>query len=131
MKIKQTTFYAVRAINRIYLENGSVVTSNVIAEKEGVSQGVLIRLLRMLNQAGIVNAHQGRGAICGGFSLAKNIDEITLLDVVEVTEGVDICINFDSKVQEDDSELLRKCSQINDQIKKEFSRYTIRDLFEL
>jgi len=131
MKIKQTTFYALKAIRRIYLENEEILTSNIIAEKEKLSQGVLLRLLRILDRAGILCVHQGRGIVSGGFSLAKSIDEITLLDVVKVVEDVDICKNLDEAVGRQDALLFDHCREINNHIQEEFSRYTIRDLFGL
>ena len=131
MKIKQTTFYALLAIRRIYVENREIVTSKLISEKEGISQGVLLRILRSLDNAGIVQAHQGRGTAYGGFSLARNIDEITLLDVVNTMEKVDICIKLSEKDRKNEKELFLKCSQINERLKEELSKYTVRELFEL
>jgi len=131
MKIKQTTFYALRAIRRIYVEDKPVITSTVIAEKEELSQGVLLRLLRTLNHAGILEVHQGRGTICGGFSLVKKIDEITLLEVIDVMEHIDICSHLGEEFQIKEKQLFNKCEQINKHLREELSKYTIRDLFEL
>lgn len=131
MKIKQTTFFALRAIRRIYLEDETIATSTKIAEEEGVSQGVLIRILRMLVKEGILNVHQGRGRISGGFSLNKDIKEITLLDILESLEGVDITINLDAKTREKDKQLYNQINRINDVIKEEFAKYRICDLFNL
>lgn len=131
MKIKQTTFYVLKAIRRMYLEDSAIVTSTVIAEKEQISQGVTLRLLRRLEHAGFLHVHQGRGNSGGGFSLAKNIDEITLLDIVDLMEKVDICENLDEKSKREESTLFCKCIQINEHMKEELSKYTIQDLFEL
>ena len=128
MKINQTTFYALQALKRISLEKGKITTSSTIAQKEGIPQGVLLKQLRILASAGILCAHHGRGAISGGFSLIKSIDDITFLDVVDIMEHVDICTNLD---EEKDSPLFHTCSQINDSLRKEFSKYTIRDLYGL
>ena len=128
MKIKQTTFYALQAIRKIYLEEQRIVTSKAIADQEGMSQGVLLKQLRTLANSGILCAHQGRGAVCGGFSLIKSIDDITLLDVIDVMEHVDICANLD---EEKDSHLFHSCYRINDSLREEFSKYTIRDLYGL
>jgi len=131
MKIKQTTFYALRAIRRIYLADETIVTSTMIAEKEDISQGVLIRILRMLDKADILKAHQGRGAVSGGFSLNKDIKNITMLDILELLEGVDISINLDAETRERDKLLYDQISNINHNISKELEKYTICDLFEL
>lgn len=131
MKINQTTFYALRAIRRIYLTDETIVTSTSIAEKEEVSQGVLIRILRSLVNVGILNAHQGRGRISGGFSFNKDINNVTLLDVLESMEGVDIAANLDAETCEREKQLYNQINIINQDIKEEFAKYRICDLFKL
>ena len=131
INIKQTTFYALQIIRRIDLEDENIVTSKLIAEKENLSQGVVLKLLREMVHTGIVFAHQGRGAVSGGFSMAKTVDEITLNDIVDALEEVNICKNLTNEDKENESVLFRKCIQINEYLKEELSKYTIRDLFEL
>jgi len=131
LKIKKTTFYALQIIRRIYLEENKVVTSKFIAEKENLSQGVVHRVLRTLGGAGMMKAHQGRGMISGGFSMIKKIDEITLLDVVDSMENVDICHTIDEESREKESTLFDKCDLVNEHLKAELSKYTVRDLFGL
>lgn len=130
MRIKQSTFYALRIIYRIHKEENEIVTSAEIAEKEEISQGVGLKILRKLAQAGIMQVHQGRGQICGGFSMIKTIDEITLSEVLGVMEGIDICTNLDKSTRNKEELLFRTCCQINGHLGEIFSRYTIRDLFE-
>jgi len=129
MKIKQTTFYALLAIHRIYLEGRQIITSVELAEKENISHGVMIKTLRVLTHAGILHVHQGRGNVCGGYSLAKRIDEITLLDIIDIMEQVNICKNIATGNREREAQLFCKFSQINESLKEEFSKYTIQDLF--
>ena len=131
MKIKQTTFYALRVIRRVHLEGKGIITSNLIAEKENLSQGVVLRLLREMAHAGILFIHQGRGIISGGFSMRKTIDEITLLEIVETLEKVDICQNLDKKNGEIEDLLFLKFNLINEHLKEEFSKYSVKDLFNL
>lgn len=126
MKIKQSTFYALQAMWAIYEEDNVIVTSRIIAKKTNLSQGVVIKVLSILEKAGILRVYQGRGEISGGFSLNKSIDEVTFLEIVETMEGVDICANLSN----DESKLLDKVSQINDQLRIELSRYTVRELLE-
>lgn len=61
MKIKQSTFDAIRILCRIHKEQNDVVTSREIAEKEELSPGVTLKILRDLSHTGMVHAHQGRG----------------------------------------------------------------------
>jgi len=113
------------------MEDGEVVTSIAIAEKEGISSGVLIRLLRKLSDAGILKSHQGRGSICGGFSLVKSIDEISFFDIIQLLEDVEIDINLGEELRKKETHLSDKCHQINEYLKEELSKYTIRVLFGL
>jgi len=113
------------------LEENKVVTSNLIAKKENLSQGVVHRVLRKLGSAGIMKAHQGRGMVSGGFSMIKKIDEITLLDVIDTMENVDICHTIDEETREKESTLFDKCDLVNEHLKEELSKYMVRDLFGL
>jgi len=124
LKIKKTTFYALKVIYRIHLEDKAVVTSNEIAEKEHLPYGVALKVMQMLKDSGILRVYQGRGTVSGGFSLNRQIDDITLLDVVDTMENVDICENL-----EEEEALMHKCRQINEHLREEFSKYTIQDLF--
>lgn len=130
VKIKQTTFAAMRILGRIHKEEVGVVTSKKIAEKEELSQGVTLRILRELSHAGIVQVHQGRGQVCGGFSLTKSIDDITLADIMVVLEGMDIGANLDEASREKEASLHRVCDQIDEYLEQLFSRYSIRQMLE-
>jgi len=130
MKIKQTTFYALKIIRTIHLNDGKMITSALLAEKEKISPGVVLKVLKKLKDARILRAYQGRGDICGGFKLIQTIDEITLLDIVDIMEGVDICMYLAESMKKE-IRLLDECNEINEHLKEEFSKYTIRELFGL
>lgn len=130
MKIKKSTFYAFRILFRLDKGTDRAVTSKEIAEQEELSQGVILKILGRLGQEGFVYAHQGRGQISGGFSLAKSIDKITVLEIVEALEGVDICVNIDTASCRDKEQMLLICSLMNKEMEKLLSKYTIRNLFE-
>jgi len=130
MKLKQTTFYALKILYRFHLESNRIVTSNTIANKENLSHGVVLRVLQKLRKEGFLYVYQGRGAVSGGFSLAKSIDDITLLDIVEGMEKIDIYKYLASDDMKRGNTLSNKILQLNDDVKNEFSKYTIRELFE-
>lgn len=131
MKINQSTFYAMKILYRIHSEDDRVVTSKKIAEKEEISPGVTLRILRELTKAGFLCVHQGRGQVCGGFSLVKSIDDITMADVIETLEGMDINSSREIGIRDMEEPLYQRCSRINDRLKELFSGYTIRRLFEI
>lgn len=131
MKIKKSTFYAFRILHRIDKGKGRVITSKEIAEKEELSQGVTLKILRVMEQAGIVRAHQGRGDGCGGgFSLLESIDKITVLDMLKILEGTNICTNIDTKSGQNETQMFWVCSKINEELEAMLSKYTVRNLFE-
>lgn len=130
MKIKQTTFCAMRILWRIHQEQKKVVTSKEIAEREEASTGVTLKILRELSRAGILHVHQGRGQVCGGFSLAKSIDDIKMVNVIVALEGLDIGVNLDEASRGKEKNLDRTCNQINEHLEELFSKYSIRYLFE-
>lgn len=60
------------------------VTSQVLAQRMGVSDSYLKKTLRKLVVAGLVESLATRG---GGFTLAQPIDMVTLADAYEALEG--------------------------------------------
>jgi len=101
--IKRNTDYALRAL--VYLaqkESGSTAFVRTIAEEENVSKDFLRKILQILAEVGLVESHRGPK---GGFSLAKDPDKITVLEVMEALQGPvainrcflgkDFCPNYD------------------------------------
>lgn len=90
MRLNQATDYAFRAV--LYLSclpRGQVIEAKVIAEEENIPMRFLLKILRLLTQAGIVESYRG---VSGGYALARRPSEITMLDVIKAIEG-DIKIN--------------------------------------
>lgn len=82
--ITQTTEYALRAV--VYLaDQGEPCTTNRIAERTQVPAGYLAKVMQALGRAGIVQAQRG---LHGGFVLAIDPDELTVLEVVTAVEPV-------------------------------------------
>lgn len=130
MRIKQTTFYAIRILYRLHREKTNLVTSKYIAKKEEISQGVILKILRVLSHAGIVKVHQGRGQISRGFALAKSIDDITMADIMGAMEGMDVGVNLEEASNEQEASLHQVCEQINERLEQLFSTYSLRQLLE-
>ncbi|MFZ5596942.1 MAG: RrF2 family transcriptional regulator [Bacillota bacterium] len=85
MRLNQATDYAMRAV--LYLSGlpfGQVVEARLIAEEEHIPIRFLLKILRLLIKGGIVESHRG---VNGGYSLARQPSQITMLDVVEAMEG--------------------------------------------
>ena len=85
MYLNQATDYAFRAV--IHLANqpkGEVVEAQAIARQQVVPMRFLLKIMPSLIKGGIVRSQRGVG---GGYALAKDPKDITLLDVVEAVEG--------------------------------------------
>lgn len=85
MELTRKGEYAIRGI--VYLANlppGEVALISEIAEKTGVPQTFLAKILQNFAKIGIVNSFRGTR---GGFVLGRPASQITLREVVEAVEG--------------------------------------------
>lgn len=94
MQITRAAEYAIRGV--IYLcsqPKGSVCLLSEISEKQEIPPSFLSKIFQNLARAGFVSSFRGTG---GGFTLLKDPEEISLLDIVEVIDGqiaLNVCLN--------------------------------------
>lgn len=82
MQFKASTDYGMRAI--LYLAaQGTTCSSKDIAEDMSIPRDYLIQLAQLLRNSGIIEARPGKH---GGYRLAKEPTEISVLDVVNALE---------------------------------------------
>lgn len=101
-----------------------------IAQAEGISKDYVEQILTRLRTAGIVTSHRG---IKGGFSLAKEPDQITVKEIVELTEGA---ISIAPCIKGDCNRSSQCATQVvwdaaNKAIEKTLSSFTVQDLCRL
>jgi len=85
MQITRQADYAVRAV--LYLARlgmGNRAATSTIAEDQHIPPSFLAKIVSQLSIAGLL--HTSRGAR-GGVTLARNSEDITLLEVVEAIDG--------------------------------------------
>ena len=85
MVITRATEYAVRAV--IFLAQqpkDDIVLKKDICRTQEVTPAFLTKILQPLIKVGIVSSQRGVG---GGFLLAKDPNEITMLDILQAEEG--------------------------------------------
>lgn len=85
MKITQEVDYALRVV--LYLSKlgfGEKLEARVISEEENIPIRFLLKLLRKLRQAGIVESFRG---VNGGYALSKQPEDITFKDVIQAIDG--------------------------------------------
>lgn len=85
MIITRATEYAIRAILHMSRQpQGQIVYKRDICKAQDITPAFLTKILQPLIKAGIVGSQRGVG---GGFYLARNPGDITLLDVLKAEEG--------------------------------------------
>jgi len=81
--ISQTSEYALRAIVMLGWSPGSPRTTQQIAVQTQVPSGYLSKVLQALGRAGVVEGQRG---LYGGFVLARPLNELTILDVINAVD---------------------------------------------
>ena len=83
--ISQTVEYALRAVVTLAQNDGRACTARELAALTQVPGPYLSKLMQGLVRGGIVRSQRG---LHGGFSLAREVQELSLWDVIEVVEPI-------------------------------------------
>lgn len=83
MFLNLETDYAIRIVNCLAKENKRL-DAKTIATKTGVTPKFTLKILHGLVAGGIAKSYKGAG---GGYTLAKDAKDISLLEVVELVYG--------------------------------------------
>lgn len=84
IQFSEAAFIAIHAMVIIALSKQNFANVNTIAELTGASKNHISKIMQTLVKAGLISSVRGPS---GGFSLAKDMAEITLLDIYEAIEG--------------------------------------------
>ncbi len=76
--------YAVRIVHCLACAQGRRVDAKTISEKTGVTLRFSLKIMRKLVAGGIVRSYKGTH---GGYELARELEDLTLYDVIEIVEG--------------------------------------------
>lgn len=132
MRLSQATDYALRIVLHLAgREPGEVVTAETVAGSEKIPLRFLLKIARDLIAAGIVKSQRGAA---GGYVLARDPREITLLDVVEAVEGpvrMNRCLidqEYCSKRWAKRCPVHRALAGVQDVLVRELGRYNFADL---
>lgn len=133
MPIQQATDYGFRAVLHLSLRPGETVETRQIACEEAIPLPFLVKILRLLSRAGLVEAKRGHS---GGYRLSRDPREITLLDVVGAVEGthkLNFCLDNPghcSKRWATICPIHRKLGALQDYLEAELGSSTFADLAE-
>ena len=81
MLITKRSDYALRICRA--LKDGRTHNVREICENVGVPKAFAYKIIREMEQNGIVNSERGNK---GGYFLKKSLDELTMYDIIKVTE---------------------------------------------
>lgn len=83
--LSQTVEYALRAMSRLAAPDGAPATCQSIASMMSVPQSYLSKIMRDLVHANLVRSFRGPN---GGFALARDADQITMLEIVNAVDPI-------------------------------------------
>jgi len=136
MRLSTQSRYGVRAIFDIAYHSAGLETQvKDISRRQGISQRYLEQIFQKLKRAGIVGSKRGPS---GGYFLGKKPEDITLAEVIKVTEGnitPVLCVNPEDSTQpcERSGECVTQIvwNEAGKRLKDYFDSVTVRDLCEL
>jgi Rrf2 family protein len=108
MQITRQADYATRAI--LYLarnRNGKLVATSQVAKEQKIPSSFLAKIISQLSIAGLL--HTSRG-MHGGISLARNPEQISLLQVIEAIDGpiqLNVCVECEGFCSFEDNCLIQ------------------------
>ena len=83
-RLSQKSDYGLILLSNLNRSQGQTLSIGKIATKNQISPKFLSQIAQELKKAGILESKEG---VLGGYSLAKSVSEIKLLDVLKVLDG--------------------------------------------
>ncbi|WP_186708848.1 RrF2 family transcriptional regulator [Euhalothece natronophila] len=130
MELSCKTKYALLALLELaaYHQKREPLQIRQIAEKQEISDRYLEQLLATLRRGGLVKSQRGAK---GGYLLAREPWQITLLDVVECLEGLESSTPEGSPINTAEKAVVQEIWQvIDDNIKRQLQKYNLQTLSE-
>ena len=136
MRLSTQSRYGVRAIFDIaYHSEGLETQVKNISRRQGISQRYLEQIFQKLKKAGIIGSKRGPS---GGYFLSKKPEDITVGEIIRVTEGginPVLCINSEDSMKscERSGECVTQIiwDEAGKRLKDYFDSVTIKDLCKL
>ena len=110
MKLSRTVVYALRATVQLARKgSGSPVPCSQLAQKGQMPERFLLQILRNLVTHGILSSTRG---VDGGYSLSKEPDKISILDIIEAIDGpMDASISFGEDFEQSGAESMSQLKE--------------------
>lgn len=134
LKISTKGRYGLRAlIDLAQYSEIEPVSINSIASRQGISERYLEQLMTLLKKSGIIKSIRGAG---GGYVLAKDMEEISVGDVLRALEGSLTPVECAAFSEEDSCQAAGGCvtkyvwQKINESINQTVNEISIKQLVE-
>ncbi len=133
MRVTQEADYAIR-ICLVLDKLGGKTGAAQIAELACITPKIALKVLRKLNTADIVRSYKG---VQGGYELAREGNELTVLNIVETIDGpikISKCLECDYECSRNENKVCCKMhlafGAINKNLADDLSRITVRMLHD-
>ena len=136
MRLSTQSRYGVRAIFDIaYHSEGLETQVKDISRRQGISSRYLEQIFQKLKRAGIIGSKRGP---TGGYYLNKKAEEITVGEIVRITEGcIDPVLCMDTEDSSQPCDRIGECvtrliwNEAGNRLKEYFDSVTINDLCQM
>ncbi len=128
MKLSKTSEYALRILSFMAKDANRSYSAKYLVEKLNISDKYLRRLMTGLTKAELICSKQGRN---GGYQFAKNINNITIYQIIDAVEGMEKysgCImGFKECSDENPCSMHKIWSPMRDKLLITFKKTTLAD----
>ena len=133
MRLSTQSRYGVRALFDIaYNSEGLETQVKDISRRQGISPRYIEQIFQKLKRGGIVGSKRGPS---GGYFLNKKAEEITVGDIIRITEGgIDPVLCIDPEDSSQPCDRLGECvtrliwNEAGNRLKEYFDSVTVKDL---
>ncbi len=128
MAVSQTAEYALRAVVWLAQNPGEPQTTQQLAEGTHVSVSYLPKVLQPLGRVGILTSQRG---INGGYSLARDPEELTVLEIISCVDPIQRITRCPLRLQTHTGGLCPLHTMLDDAVaetERRFSQTTIAEL---
>ncbi|MCX6344521.1 MAG: Rrf2 family transcriptional regulator [Armatimonadetes bacterium] len=130
LRISEATSLALHAMGILAESKGYLISTDTMTEAMGASKNHLQKVLQRLARAGLVDATRGPS---GGFKLAIDPSEISLMDIYIAMEGplhLQGCILGNTNCSREKCVMGDLVKEVNDGFQKYFYQTSLADLAE-
>ena len=128
MHLNKTSKYAIKLLTHMAIQDETMFKSKELCETLDIPYKYLSAIITNLSKEGIISSSKGRN---GGITFTKELDEITLQDIIDITESSDIhqCVMGFGKCKEDKKCLLHDTwKEPKESVVNDFLSQTLQDI---